>query len=140
MKKLLLLACIVFMFGCDKNDNNGKSKYYPVDYTIPASQMTHLETTGYPNIVLRSHEVGETLGCDGLVLVYLDGEIIAFDAACPVEWTPGIILWHHDPSSYYIFECSVCGNKFLLNEGGVSTTDKSLKLKKYKVKGNKVTN
>ena len=127
------------MFGCDKNDDNGKDEEYPVDCTMPPSLIDFMESMGYPHTILPSYTAGEKIGCGGLIITNPDNEIIAFDAACPVEWTRTIILRTYDISSF-IVECEVCGNRFLLKEGGVSENNKSLKMKKYKVNGNRVTN
>ena len=141
MRKVLLLCCLISLFGCSEKEDFKNNKEYPVNYLITNNDLSHSWDTGGHIFITEKVNDTDELGCGGLhVILFIAGyneTFIVNDLACPVEWDPKIKLSIID---YYTVKCDKCGTEYSAHTGLPISGQKTVKLKQYKVTGRKITN
>lgn len=148
MKKICLILFSLLLLGaCSDSDEDSKPKPVDKNEEFPVHLSLNLTSGGEDGILsinMNTTKVftepritTDTLGYKGIVMYSTkEGQLSAFDLACPYCWNGNILT---QTNIAYSYECKVCGldadlgygKGYFWNESG--KISKSVDLVKYKV-------
>lgn len=127
MKKIsLLLFSILCLSACSDGEDTtppeiAKNEAYPVHLSLNTNSggSDAILSIGIEldKVITVPRVATDTLGYKGILMYSTkEGQLSAFDLACPYCWNGNILTATGDPNSSY--ECKVCGFYTFLRKGG----------------------